>query len=142
MLLEIYFHGLFLNSFWYVISIYMFPYMYVKDRDFPTLCGARVVRIAVHADYQSMGYGGRAVELLEEYFLGNIPSIDENMKKEKAKIVKVLFIVFSCTIYMFQDANTVDLLEEQVAPRSDLPPLLMRLNERPAEKLDYVGKSR
>ncbi|KAK6020823.1 hypothetical protein OSTOST_13516, partial [Ostertagia ostertagi] len=47
------------------------------DRDFPTLCGGRVVRIAVHPDFQSMGYGSRTLELLEEYYLGHVPSIDE-----------------------------------------------------------------
>uniref|UniRef100_A0A7I5E524 N-acetyltransferase domain-containing protein n=1 Tax=Haemonchus contortus TaxID=6289 RepID=A0A7I5E524_HAECO len=45
------------------------------DHDFPTLCGGRIVRIAVHPDFQSMGYGvkesvktvkdGHTVALLE-----------------------------------------------------------------------------
>ncbi|KJH47427.1 putative ATPase DUF699 [Dictyocaulus viviparus] len=96
------------------------------DRDFPTLCGGRVVRIAVHPDLQSMGYGTRTLELLEEYYLGNIPSIEETVR-ESVKIVK--------------DEHTVALLEEQVAPRSDLPPLLLRLTERKAEYLDYLGVS-
>ncbi|VDL76736.1 unnamed protein product [Nippostrongylus brasiliensis] len=96
------------------------------DRDFPTLCGGRVVRIAVHPDFQSMGYGTRTLELLEQYYLGHIPSIDENVK-DSVKTVK--------------DGHTVALLEEQVAPRADLPPLLMRLSERKAERLDYLGVS-
>ncbi|KAK5965035.1 RNA cytidine acetyltransferase, partial [Trichostrongylus colubriformis] len=96
------------------------------DHDFPTLCGGRVVRIAVHPDFQSMGYGSRTLELLEEYYLGHVPSIDEGVK-ESVKTVK--------------DGHTVALLEEQVAPRADLPPLLMRLSERKAERLDYLGVS-
>ncbi|EPB75905.1 putative ATPase DUF699 [Ancylostoma ceylanicum] len=96
------------------------------DREFPTLCGGRVVRIAVHPDFQSMGYGSRTLELLEEYYLGHIPSIEENVK-ETVKTVK--------------DGNTVALLEEQIAPRTDLPPLLMRLSERKPERLDYLGVS-
>ncbi|KAK6023751.1 putative ATPase DUF699 [Ostertagia ostertagi] len=96
------------------------------DRDFPTLCGGRVVRIAVHPDFQSMGYGSRTLELLEEYYLGHVPSIDEGVK-ESVKTVK--------------DGHTVALLEEQIAPRADLPPLLMRLTERKAERLDYLGVS-
>ncbi|XGW25056.1 hypothetical protein V3C99_006463 [Haemonchus contortus] len=96
------------------------------DHDFPTLCGGRIVRIAVHPDFQSMGYGTRTLELLEEYYLGHVPSIDEGVK-ESVKTVK--------------DGHTVALLEEQIAPRSDLPPLLMRLSERKAERLDYLGVS-
>ncbi|ETN81931.1 putative ATPase DUF699 [Necator americanus] len=96
------------------------------DRDFPTLCGGRVVRIAVHPDFQSMGYGTRTIELLEEYYLGHVPSIEENVKE---------------TVKTIKDGNTVALLEEQVAPRADLPPLLMRLSERKAERLDYLGVS-
>ncbi|PIO77739.1 hypothetical protein TELCIR_00153 [Teladorsagia circumcincta] len=101
------------------------------DHDFPTLCGGRVVRIAVHPDFQSMGYGSRTLELLEEYYLGHVPSIDEGVK-ESVKTVKVT----SCMM----DGHTVALLEEQIAPRADLPPLLMRLTERKAERLDYLGE--
>lgn len=35
--------------------------------------------------------------------------------------------------------ETLELLEEQIAPRTNLPPLLERLNERRAENLDYLG---
>lgn len=34
-----------------------------------------------------------------------------------------------------------DLLKETIAPRVRLPPLLAKLSERPAEKLDYLGVS-
>uniref|UniRef100_A0A158PAI7 RNA cytidine acetyltransferase n=1 Tax=Angiostrongylus cantonensis TaxID=6313 RepID=A0A158PAI7_ANGCA len=94
------------------------------DRDFPTLCGGRVVRIAVHPDFQSMGYGTRTLELLEEYYLGHVPSLEENVKES----VKT-------------DGHTVELLEEQIAPRVDLPPLFLRLSERKPEYLDYLGAS-
>ncbi|KAB0406932.1 hypothetical protein E2I00_002321 [Balaenoptera physalus] len=60
-----------------------------QDPDFGGLSGGRVVRIAVHPDYQA----------------------------------------------------AVSLLEEVVTPRKDLPPLLLKLNERPAEHLDYLGVS-
>lgn len=32
-------------------------------------------------------------------------------------------------------------MEEQIAPRENLPPLLIRLEERKAEQLDYLGVS-
>lgn len=37
--------------------------------------------------------------------------------------------------------QAVSLLEEVITPRKDLPPLLLKLNERPAERLDYLGVS-
>lgn len=37
--------------------------------------------------------------------------------------------------------QAVSLLEEVVTPRKDLPPLLLKMNERPAERLDYLGVS-
>jgi N-acetyltransferase 10 len=39
-----------------------------RDRDFPALSGARIVRIAVHPDMPRAGYGSRAVQLLRAYF--------------------------------------------------------------------------
>jgi N-acetyltransferase 10 len=36
-----------------------------QDDNFPCLSGARIVRIATHPDYQRMGYGSRAIELLQ-----------------------------------------------------------------------------
>lgn len=32
-------------------------------------------------------------------------------------------------------------MEEVITPRKELPPLLLKLNERPAEHLDYLGVS-
>lgn len=42
---------------------------------------------------------------------------------------------------LFPCLQAVSLLEEVVTPRKDLPPLLLKLNERPAERLDYLGVS-
>ena len=43
-----------------------------QDNDFGRLSGARIVRIATHPDYQNMGYGRRAMELLKNYYEGKI----------------------------------------------------------------------
>ncbi|KAG7249821.1 hypothetical protein CRUP_033729 [Coryphaenoides rupestris] len=75
-----------------------------QDPEFGSLSGARIVRIAVNPDYQGMGYGTRALELLQMYYEGN-------------------------------------LLEEVVTPRKELPPLLLKLSERRAERLHYLGVS-
>uniref|UniRef100_A0A0N5CEW9 RNA cytidine acetyltransferase n=1 Tax=Strongyloides papillosus TaxID=174720 RepID=A0A0N5CEW9_STREA len=97
------------------------------DHDFPQLLGARIVRVAVHPDYQSMGYGQRAITLLTEYYEGKFPVLNNNIKEKKIKNI--------------ENNETLDLLEENIAPRDNLPPLLLKLNERQAEKLDYLGVS-
>ena len=47
-----------------------------QDDNFPTLSGARIVRIATHPNYQKMGYGSKALELLQRYYEMKIPNID------------------------------------------------------------------
>ena len=37
--------------------------------------------------------------------------------------------------------QAVSLLEEVITPRRELPPLLLKLSERRAERLDYLGVS-
>ncbi|VDK29188.1 unnamed protein product [Gongylonema pulchrum] len=102
-----------------------------QDKDFPTLCGARIVRIAVHPDFQSLGYGSRALELLQEYFQGVVPCLKEDQEEFERK----------ARAKQIENPESLVLLEEVVEPRTDLPPLLHRLSERRAEKLDYLGVS-
>uniref|UniRef100_A0A8D8YTA8 RNA cytidine acetyltransferase n=1 Tax=Cacopsylla melanoneura TaxID=428564 RepID=A0A8D8YTA8_9HEMI len=97
-----------------------------QDEDFPALCGARVVRVATHPDYQGMGYGSRALSLLKLYYEGKIPTEDCEPVEENIEAV--------------EDEN-MDLLEERIEPRKKLPPLLLKLSERPPEHLDYLGVS-
>ncbi|NXP80995.1 NAT10 acetyltransferase, partial [Ramphastos sulfuratus] len=99
-----------------------------QDPDFGGLSGGRVVRIAVHPDYQGMGYGSRALALLQMYYEGKFPCLDEKTIEKPKEIATV-------------SSETVSLLEEVVTPRKDLPPLLLKLSERQAENLDYLGVS-
>nr|DBA17534.1 TPA: hypothetical protein GDO54_002963 [Pyxicephalus adspersus] len=99
-----------------------------QDPDFGSLSGGRVVRIAVHPDYQGMGYGSKALQLLQMYYEGQFPCLEENAINKPQEITPV-------------SGEAVSLLEEMVSPRKNLPPLLLRLSERPAEKLDYLGVS-
>lgn len=102
-----------------------------QESDFATLSGVRIVRIATHPDVQKMGYGSRALKLLLDYYAGNHFSLGEEVERQKAEV----------------DDNVDDvkgennLLNEIIGPRKNIPPLLLRLNERKAEKLDYVGVS-
>ncbi|XP_071957067.1 RNA cytidine acetyltransferase-like [Antedon mediterranea] len=98
-----------------------------QDNEFASLSGARVIRIATHPDYQGMGYGRRSLTLLQQYYEGKFPSLNE--ATENVKDIRTV------------ENEAVDLLEEVIAPRKTLPPLLSKLNERPAEQLDYLGVS-
>lgn len=97
-----------------------------QDHNFPGLSGARIVRIATHPEYQGMGYGRQAMNLLQQYYEGSIQNLTEDEAPTQATNVS---------------ENEVSLLEERLQPRSNLPPLLIKLNERKAERLDYIGVS-
>ncbi|CAG9762792.1 unnamed protein product [Ceutorhynchus assimilis] len=98
-----------------------------QDADFPKLAGARIVRIATHPDYQGMGYGARALDLLKRYYEMKIPSLETNV--DVPETIETV------------DNETIGLLEETIEPKKSLPPLLLKLSERPPEKLDYLGVS-
>ena len=100
-----------------------------QDNNFPSLSGARIVRIATHPDYQRMGYGSRALQLLQRYYEMKVPSLMEESEKEIEKQIEPL------------NEEDVGLLEEYVGPRKNLPPLLLKLSERKPERLDYLGVS-
>jgi N-acetyltransferase 10 len=100
------------------------------DIEFPGLSGARIVRVATHPDVQSMGYGSRAIDLLIQYFQGAFSSstVDEgNLGKDYQGTEQF-------------DTNS-DLTREDIQPRTKLPPLLISLKERPAERLHWLGSS-
>ncbi|KAM3609142.1 uncharacterized protein V6R79_010191 [Siganus canaliculatus] len=99
-----------------------------QDPEFGGLSGGRVVRIAVNPEYQGMGYGSRALQLLQMYYEGKFPTIDENTQSNHNEITSI-------------SSEAVSLLEEVVTPRKELPPLLLKLSERRAERLDYLGVS-
>nr|XP_032804968.1 RNA cytidine acetyltransferase [Petromyzon marinus]XP_032804969.1 RNA cytidine acetyltransferase [Petromyzon marinus]XP_032804970.1 RNA cytidine acetyltransferase [Petromyzon marinus] len=99
-----------------------------QDPDFGSLSGGRIVRIAVHPDYQGMGYGSRALRLLQMYYEGKFPCLDETASQTQGHISSIA-------------SDAVGLLEETLTPRRDLPPLLHKLSERPTERLDYLGVS-
>ncbi|KAH8275946.1 hypothetical protein KR018_001893 [Drosophila ironensis] len=100
------------------------------DRDFPKLCGVRIVRVATHPNYQRMGYGKRAIQLLKDYYAGKHTSLeDAPAAKEAAKGIEEV------------EEEQLSLLKEQIRPRSRIPTLLQRLHERRPERVDYIGTS-
>lgn len=110
-----------------------------QDENFPQLSGARVVRIAVHPSYQGMGYGSRALELLTQYYEGMFAtctdSTTKSTKNEEARNVGESPNPSNKT------SLSSGLESESIEPRTTLPPLLHRLAEREAERLNWIGTS-
>eukprot|EP01126_Amoeba_proteus_P061077 TRINITY_DN8157_c0_g1_i7.p1 TRINITY_DN8157_c0_g1~~TRINITY_DN8157_c0_g1_i7.p1 ORF type:complete len:505 (-),score=97.81 TRINITY_DN8157_c0_g1_i7:381-1895(-) len=105
--------------------------MQFQDEDFPSLSGARIIRIATHPQLYNKGYGTRALELLTAYYEGKISK-------------------FGCSDSAAEnDDQREDLLPsdenlrtcENIKPRTHLPPLLRKLDERTPERLHYLGTS-
>ncbi|EFA83474.1 putative N-acetyltransferase [Heterostelium album PN500] len=102
-----------------------------QDEDFPRLSGARIVRIATHPDYQKMGYGSKTLELLTQYYQGEIPTVDaEDDGDEDEEDSKPT-----------ADESSGNLQSEVIRPKKNLPPLLYKLTERKPELLHYMGVS-
>ncbi|BFG01397.1 RNA cytidine acetyltransferase [Drosophila madeirensis] len=103
------------------------------DVDFPKLCGVRIVRVATHPNYQRMGYGKRAIQLLKDYYAGKHTNLD----------------LSGSTAFKAGGQNGIEeveeeqlsLLKEQIRPRKNIPTLLQRLHERTPEPVDYIGTS-
>lgn len=105
-----------------------------NDRNFASLSGARIVRIATNPNYQKMGYGTRALQLLYDYYCG---LFDINLSEEVEKMA----VSDNSKKAKKQHQNDNETGEEELKPRANLPPLLMNLDERKAEKLQYLGVS-
>ena len=120
--------------------------MQFGDDGFATLCGARVVRIATHPDVQKMGYGSRAMQLLLMHFKGELLGLDESDEEDDDDddddededhegLGKDLD----------EEREVVDessnLLDEEIRPRSKLPPLLVPLASRRPPLLHWCGVS-
>ncbi|KAM3341778.1 hypothetical protein P3S68_026744 [Capsicum galapagoense] len=96
------------------------------DDVFPSFSGARIVRIATNPMAMRMGYGSAAVELLTRYFEGQLTQLSE-----------VETALETPQLNLTEAAEEFSLVEENVTPRTDLPPLLVPLRERRPERLHY-----
>jgi len=93
------------------------------DERFPTLSGARIVRIATHPRAERMGFASRAMALLTSYYADGTATVAEAAASTQAVPV----------------AKPSNSLLDVPKPRSSLPPLLTSLADRPAEALDWLG---
>ncbi|GAX72715.1 hypothetical protein CEUSTIGMA_g171.t1 [Chlamydomonas eustigma] len=125
-----------------------------QDSDFPSLSGARIVRIAVHPEMPRAGYGTRAVELLKRYYQGELTGLidDEEESGEDGEDEMPSGSKGGKRPREVEEEDEEDggedeekasslLLTEKVSPRKGLPPLLINLAERKPERLHYIGVS-
>ena len=110
-----------------------------QDSEFPSLSGARIVRIATHPDLFRAGYGTRAVEVLRRYYEGDLA--DLLVDEENNGVAGAARGGDNNTTTSNNKNGGKNLLSEQLKPRATLPPLLTNLADRPAERLHYLGTS-
>lgn len=121
-----------------------------NDSEFATLSGARVVRIATHPDVQKMGYGSRAIDLLIQYFQGDLsagsgpsPPVGsfggEGAGDSEGDAIHAIHSTKDLSTE--NDGSEASLLQETVIPRKKLPSLLTPISERPCERLHWLGVS-
>ncbi|KAF4635158.1 hypothetical protein G7Y89_g2950 [Cudoniella acicularis] len=105
-----------------------------QDEDFAGLSGARIVRIATNPDYIQMGYGSKALELLNDFYEGKFANLSEDANGLGEE-----------TMTRVTDAELANasLLDDDIKVRDirKMPPLFSKLSERRPDNLDYVGVS-
>lgn len=113
-----------------------------NDSRFAQLSGARVVRVATHPDLQSMGYGSRALDLLTAYFEGKISTESlVNTQQSFGGESSATTVQRVDPLRKGKDSAEGALQEEEIAPRTVLPPLLTPIADRPCERLHWLGAS-
>jgi len=107
-----------------------------QDDDFASLSGARVVRVAVHPDMQHMGYGTRALHLLEQFYRGALFDGDCEADAEADE---------DDPDYARPDSVREEipssLHSETLKPRTGLKPLLVSLAGKRPVRLHWLGTS-
>ncbi|KAG7665792.1 NAT10 [[Candida] subhashii] len=103
-----------------------------QDEEFASLSGARIVRIATNPEYSGMGYGSRAIELLQDYYQGKFTDISESTELNDHTITRV-------TDKELAKASLKD--EIKLRDAKTLPPLLLKLSEKAPYYLHYLGVS-
>ena len=100
-----------------------------QDSEFAGLSGARIVRIATHPDVTGMGYGSRALQLLTQYFSGEmVNGVESSPVEEPEAEVQV-------------EKPSKGLQKEKIKPRKTLPPLLTPVLEAKVQRLHWIGSS-
>lgn len=97
---------------------------FIED-SFANLFGLRIVRIATHPELQRGGYGSRAISLLQKYYNGEIALSKAKPTSRKSE----------------RRSSAEDDESDMLEPRKIESNILVSLNNRPYEALDYLGVS-
>ncbi|KAJ1966346.1 N-acetyltransferase 10 [Dipsacomyces acuminosporus] len=113
-----------------------------QDEDFAALSGARVVRIATHPDYASMGYGSRALEQLRGFYEGKFCSLQEP-DAEGIKSTLADTDEHGLKRITDEEIESADLRRDAVGIRDpkSLPALFLKLAEKKPTRLHWLGVS-
>lgn len=111
------------------------------DSNFAQLSGARIVRIAVHPSVQGMGYGSRAIELLYRFYNGEMVSLANAVDSDEEDNAAEDEHESSDEGDENGNEKKSGIRGEKLAPRKELPPLLLPLAEVDAPRLDWLGTS-
>lgn len=103
-----------------------------QDEEFAGLSGARIVRIATNPEYMGMGYGSRALELLQDFYEEKFTDLSEIEPKEIKTVTRV-------TDQELESGSLGDVIKTR-DPKT-MPPLLLKLSEVRPDRLDYIGVS-
>lgn len=104
-----------------------------QDPDFGSLSGVRVVRIATNPDYIAMGYGGRALELLIDFYQGKFTNLSENSSSYAEETMVRVTDLELANGSLQDDIKVRDIRK--------MPPLFSKLSERRPDPLNYIGVS-
>lgn len=105
-----------------------------QEDEFASLSGARIVRIAVHPEMQGMGYGSRALQLLERFYRGELISPNpEDLEDDPEDLQR--------EVSAPSDSSSGDLMNEVIKPRAQLKPLLTKVSDLRPPRLDWIGVS-
>ena len=105
-----------------------------QDDEFAGLSGARVVRIATNPDYIQMGYGSKALELLNDFYEGKFANLSEDTNG---------FVNETVVRVTDTELAKSSLLDDDIKVRDSkkMPPLFIKLWQKRPDHLDYIGVS-
>ena len=103
------------------------------DESFASLSGARIVRIATNPDYTAMGYGSKAIHLLQDYYERKYINLAETETREPTKMTHLTDADLEGSSLLVDDIKVRDI--------NTMPPLFSKLSECTPVQLDYIGVS-
>lgn len=114
-----------------------------QDSSFASLSGVRIVRIATHPDVQRMGYGTRALTLLNDYYSGKMIPLTEAPQKQHHHLVLEENHEAPSSLSNSSNHPSTSIYHETLEPRKHLAPLLEELTVPTCHSttVDYIGVS-